>query len=79
MLFMIMDMLNALSGTKILFIDELSVMDAENFNCLLDVITKYSSEYDHVIFAAVDHKETVAAVKKHKIKQLDLSEGKLAA
>ncbi len=80
MLFMIMDMLNSLSGTKILFIDELSVMDADNFNSLLDVIKQYSSEYDHVLFAAVDHKETVSSVKKHKIPILKIErEPKTAA
>ena len=72
MLFMIMDMLNSLSGTRILFIDELSVMDAENFNALLDIICTYSSEYDHVVFAAVNHMETVAAIKAHGIPMVEI-------
>nr|WP_297765648.1 AAA family ATPase [uncultured Butyrivibrio sp.] len=73
MLFMIMDMLNSLSGTKILFIDELSVMDSVNFNALLDIITEYQGEYDHIIFAAVNHTETVEAVKAHGIPMLSLT------
>ncbi len=72
MLFMIMDMLNSLSGTKILFIDELSVMDTNNFNSLMDIITKYQGEYDHIIFAAVNYKETTDAVKAHGIPMLSL-------
>ncbi len=73
MLFMIMDMLNSLSGTKMLFIDELSVMDSVNFNALLDIITEYQGEYDHIIFAAVNHIETVEAVKAHGIPMLSLT------
>ncbi|MCR5670720.1 MAG: AAA family ATPase [Butyrivibrio sp.] len=79
MLFMIMDMLNSLSGTRILFIDELSVMDAENFNALLDIIQAYQSEYDHVVFAAVDHKESVDAIKAHSIPIVDIVKGEVSA
>ena len=73
MLYMIMDMLNSLSGTQILFIDELSVMDKENFNFLLDLITRYQGDYDHIIFAAVNHIETVDAVKTHMIPMVELT------
>lgn len=79
MLFMIMDMLNSLSGTRILFIDELSVMDAVNFSALLDIITEYQGEYDHIIFAAVDHKETVESIKDHKIPMVDIVKTEIAA
>lgn len=79
MLFMIMDMLNSLSGTRILFIDELSVMDAENFNSLLDIICAYSSEYDHVVFAAVNHVETVEAIKDHGIPMVEIESKSVAA
>ena len=79
MLFMIMDMLNSLSGTRILFIDELSVMDAENFNSLLDIICAYSSEYDHVVFAAVNHVETIEAIKDHDIPMVEIETARSSA
>lgn len=67
LVFMVMDMLNALSGINLMFIDEASVMDMESFNAMLDIAVKHRSEYDHILIASVNHDDTVKAVKDHKI------------
>lgn len=67
MIYILIDMLNQLVGTKLLLLDELSVIDEECFNMLLDLVMKYSADYDHIILSAVDHKDTVDALKSHEI------------
>lgn len=71
-LFVVMDMLNKLAGTNLLFLDELSVIDDECFNTLLEIIQENVSEYDHIILAAVDHRDTVESVDRHSIPQISL-------
>lgn len=65
--FMIMDMLNVLSGVNLLFLDELSVMDKEAFASLLDIADKHKAEYDHILIASVDHDDILSAVKARGI------------
>jgi DNA repair exonuclease SbcCD ATPase subunit len=81
MLFVLMDMLNALCGTNILLLDELSVIDSETFNSLLDIVLKYAGDYDHILLAAVDHKDTVDSIDAHGIPRLDfgICAGEIAA
>ena len=67
MIFILMDMLNSLSGSNILFLDELSVVDSKCFDALLDIIMAYESGYDHILVAAVDHADTVESIKAHSI------------
>ena len=64
MLFIIMDMLNELSGTKMLMIDELSVLDKETFSKLLDLLIANKNDYDHVIIASVNHSDIENTIKE---------------
>ena len=70
MIYVIMDMLNQLVGTNILFLDELSVIDNECFETLLDIILSHKEDYDHILIAAVDHEDTLKAVKDREIASL---------
>lgn len=79
MLFIIMDMLNSLCGTNLLLLDELSVIDEKCFDSLLDIVLAYASDYDHIILAAVDHKDTVDSVVSHGIPMLNIADGKVVA
>lgn len=79
MLFIIMDMLNSLCGTKLLLLDELSVIDDKCFNALLDIVMATKEDYDHIILAAVDHVDTVESVVSHAIPLLDIKHGEIAA
>ncbi|WP_027438690.1 AAA family ATPase [Lachnospira multipara] len=56
-LFIIMDMINQLVGTKIMVLDELSVMDKEALMSLAKTINDFKNDYDNVILAAVDYSE----------------------
>lgn len=70
MLFIVMDMLNQLTGSKILMLDELSVLDAETLNSLLDILVSAKKDYDHIIVAAVDHPDIVEAIEKRHIEKI---------
>ena len=50
--YILMDMMNALSGLKILILDELSVLDDDMFRSLLSVILEHKDEYDHIFLAS---------------------------
>ncbi len=56
-LFIMMDLLNQLIGTKILFLDELSTIDKEGLESLVSTIVEYKDDYDNIILAAVDYAE----------------------
>ncbi len=71
MLFILIDMLNELVGSRILMLDELSVMDAETFNVLLDLILNHKTDYDHIILSTVDHEELRSALVSHEIKVIE--------
>ncbi len=70
MIYILIDMLNELIGAKLLVLDELSVMDAETFNYLLDLVLAHSENYDHVLLSAVNHTEIVDGFKSHEINNL---------
>ncbi len=72
MIFIIMDMLNSLCGSRILFLDELSVMDPKAFDTLIEIIADCESGYDHILLAAVNHEETVKTITSHGIRILEL-------
>ena len=70
MIFVLLDLLNQLSGAKVLFLDELSVMDVETFKALIDLIKKHVEEYDHVVVASVDHSDIVGLIDAAGIERL---------
>lgn len=59
MIFAIMDMLNVLSGARLLMADELSILDKDTFKALCLYMLEYASEYDHIFLASVDHPDLV--------------------
>ena len=66
-LFLILDMLNALSQIKILMIDDLDKLDSESFSALIKILQSKSVQdfYDHIIICAVDHPDIVAELSKY--------------
>ncbi len=67
MLYILIDMLNELVGSKILMLDELSVMDTSTFSTLLDLVLQHISDYDHIILSTVDHAELKEALTSREI------------
>ncbi len=66
LVFLILDMFNQMCGIKMLFLDELSVLDQDNFEALLALLEK-AEGYDQIFLTTVDHPGLMAALKKHKI------------
>lgn len=66
-MFLVMDMLNSLSGLGILFLDGLEVLDKAAFDALLKILETPESEktYDHIFMSAVDHDDTKSAIQNH--------------
>lgn len=75
MLLTLMTMLNSLTGFRLLIMDEMSVLDAETFGAVVRLLKATTATRDHAIIAAVDHTDTVAALKKEKIKNMKISAG----
>ena len=67
MLYILLDMLNQLVGTRVLFLDELSVIDGEIFDKFLDLVLANKSDYDHIVLSAVNHAETKLSFEKKGI------------
>lgn len=55
--FVMMDMLNQLSGTKLLFIDNVEALDKDNLIALKNLIENpdFQSRYDHIFICGVNH------------------------
>jgi DNA repair exonuclease SbcCD ATPase subunit len=70
MIFALMDLLNVLSGARLLLLDELSVLDEDTFKNLCHYIMEYISDYDHVLISSVDHPDLQKVVDDLGIKRL---------
>lgn len=66
-LFLLIDMLNALSGLRILLLDDLEKLDQVSFNALLDILMskEVQDEYDHIVIATVNHEGIVNRLKTY--------------
>lgn len=69
-IYLIIDMLNNLSGLGMIFLDELSILDNKTFKSLLDIIIEHQDDFDLCIISAVDHTDTIKAIKDKKISLL---------
>ena len=69
-MYLIMDLLNTISGLGILFLDGLETMDGEAFGALLSTLESADAEhtYDHIFVACVDHSNLKAIADAHASK-----------
>ena len=58
-LYIILDLLNTLSGLRVLILDELSVLDKETFESLIEIILKHREDYDQIFLSMVNHDDTI--------------------
>lgn len=72
--YVIISLLNSLTGTRLLMLDELSVMDSRVFKEFLSLVKSHEDEFDTVILSAVDHPDTVKAVEDAGIEKIMVSE-----
>lgn len=72
--FVMLDLLNQLIGSKIIFLDEVSVLDTETFPVVLRMLKDAvkAGEFDHVIITGVDHDDTARAVEELGIKRMEI-------
>jgi len=65
--FLMLDMLNSLSGFRLLMMDDLDKLDAAALDELLTVITdaEVLDRYDHIFLAMVDHDDSMAVLDKY--------------
>lgn len=66
---MILDLLNLLSGAKILMLDDLDQLDSHNFAEIMKLITnpEFLEAYDHIFLAFVDHPDLCKIVENYSV------------
>ena len=63
----LLEMLSALNGFRILLIDDINALDLECFRLLLRLLEESADEYDHVFIAGLDNPGFVEAFQKLSI------------
>lgn len=63
-IFLMLDLLNALSGLRIMVIDELSVLDKNTFRALVSLVMENKDDYDHIFMSAVNHDDTLQVLSE---------------
>ena len=63
--FLMLDMLNQLTGTKLMFIDNVEILDDNALKHLINIVSskEFEDEYDHVFIAGVDHPDILEQFK----------------
>lgn len=63
--FLLMLMFASISGTGIMILDELSVLDESVLDALLMILKEHEDEYDMAVLACVEHADTQELLKKN--------------
>ena len=71
-LFIILDMLNSLTGMRMMILDELSVLDGEAFSTLVRLIDRYKEEYDLIILATAEHDDSIRVVDELGVRRISI-------
>ena len=63
--FLLLDMLNQLTGTNLMFIDNVESLDEDALKSLKTLITtpEFNDQYDHIFIAGVNHEDVEAMFK----------------
>lgn len=71
MIVILLDMLCTMSGFKIMFLDELSVLDKNNFSSLINVLTSdVVKTYDQIFLTTVNHEIFEEELRKYGITKI---------
>lgn len=62
-IFLLLDMLNSITGIRLLFLDDVESLDTPTWTKLLELMSKYKDDYDHVILAGVNHQDMCLTMK----------------
>ena len=66
-LFLLMDLINTLTGVNVIMIDDLDKLDKDAFDALIELLVSpaISKTYDHIFISAVNHTDTLETLKKY--------------
>ena len=70
-LFILLDMINSLTGLRMMFLDELSVLDKNAFETLVKLIKDNLDEYDLVILATAEHDDNMQILKDNNVNMIE--------
>jgi len=71
-LFLLLDMLTGMSGFRMIVMDELSVLDADVFGRLIDIMLEHTDRFDQAVIACVSHTDTEKELQDRNIPVLKL-------
>lgn len=63
-IFLLLDVLNSITGIRLLFLDEVEILDNEVWKKLCHLLKENQDEYEHIVMAGVDHLDTLSVVKE---------------
>ena len=74
--FIMADMINQLSGFRVLFFDNIDKMDEETFEGVLRLVQSKDvlNEYDHIFLMGIDHTDTINLLEKNGVKLMNYSD-----
>ena len=72
MLFLVLDMLNALTGFKVIMMDELSILDKESFRQFVELIVNHKDDYDLVLLACAEHDDLTDIINTYGITKIEV-------
>ena len=71
-MFLLLDLLSTLSGFRTMIIDELSVLDNDAFNKLLELVISHKDEYDHIVLSTINTTDCKETLRAHGIETFKL-------
>lgn len=63
-IFLLLDLLNSFTGIRLLFFDEVEMLDNGVWEALLRLVKEKKDSYDHIVITGVNHDDTIQAVDK---------------
>lgn len=68
-MFLILDMINSLTGLKMLEIDNLDNLDSDSLTALFELITSEEviDEYEHILLCSVNHSDVIETIEKYPV------------
>lgn len=69
-LFILLDMLNNLTGLRMLMLDELSVLDGNAFRELVKILKDNEDDYDFIVIASAEHDDNMKTLNDYGIRKI---------
>ena len=63
-IFLLLDLLNSFTGIRLLFFDEVEMLDNKVWEALLKLVEEKKGSYDHIVITGVNHDDTMETVDR---------------